>query len=118
MVAHTVEIAGRRLVILEEADYLRLVARRRTRAASAELPPLPARNQAGRRPAAQYIVTSIARDIIRERKAAGLTQAQLAKRARIPSEMLARIEAAREAPTPRMLEKIDRALKSALVEVS
>ncbi len=118
MLARTVAIAGKRLVILEEADYLRLVGKQRTRAGPADLPPLPPRNSSGRRPAAQYIITSIARDIIRERKSAGLTQAQLSKRARVPRETLARIEAAKEAPTPRTLQKIERALKSARLMMS
>lgn len=108
MVAQTIEIAGKRLVILEESDYLRL--RRRGKASSIDLPPIPPPNSAGNRPAAAYIFASIARDIVAERKAAGLTQEQLAKRSGIRQETLSRIESGKHTPTMQTLKKIDRAL--------
>jgi ribosome-binding protein aMBF1 (putative translation factor) len=111
MVAQTVEIAGKRLVILEEADYLRLCQGSRSgRRAAANLPPLPARNPSGRRPAAAYILTSIAREIVADRKAVGLSQQDLAKRAGIRQETLSRIESGKNTPTLNTLKRIDRAL--------
>jgi ribosome-binding protein aMBF1 (putative translation factor) len=108
MVAQTIEIAGKRLVILEESDYLRL--RGRGKSSGTNLPSLPPRNSAGNRPAAAYILASIARDIVAERKAAGFTQEQLAKRAGIRQETLSRIESGKHTPTMKTLKKIDRAL--------
>lgn len=111
MVAQRVEIAGKRLVILEESDYLRLRSSRSgTPAPDAELPALPPRNRAGRRPAAAFVLASIARDIVADRKSAGLTQQELAQRARIRQETLSRIESGKHTPTLSTLRKIDRAL--------
>ena len=112
MVAQTVEIAGKRLVILEESDYLELRSRRRSTAKEDELPALPPRNRSGRRPAAAYILSSIGREIVADRKAAGLTQQELADRAGIRQETLSRIESGKHAPTLKTLKKIDRVLGS------
>ena len=111
MVAQIVRIAGKRLVILEEADYLRLCTRGRKSESSTDITPLPSLNPSGRRPAAAYILASIARDIAADRKSAGLTQHQLARRARIRQETLSRIESGKHTPTMKTLKKIDRALK-------
>jgi DNA-binding XRE family transcriptional regulator len=111
MVAQVVQIAGKRLVILEESDYLRLCARRHGSQPSDELPALPPRNRSGRRGAAAYIVASIAREMVAERKAAGLTQQELARLAGIRQETLSRLESGKRAPTMRTLTKIERALK-------
>lgn len=92
MLAGAVEISGKR---------------RRT---DRDLPPLPPRNRSSRRPAAAYILASIAREILADHKAAGLTQQELAKRAGIRQETLSRIESGRHTPTLRTLRKIDRAL--------
>ena len=110
MVAQTVEIAGKRLVILEEADYLKLRSLHGDLSGDFEFPPLPPRNRAGRRPAAAYILSSIARDIVEDRKAAGLTQVELARQAGIRQETLSRLEAGKHTPTMKTLQKIDRAL--------
>lgn len=110
MAAQTVEIAGKRLVILEESDYLQLRSRRKTARSQREVAPVPPRNRSGRRPAAAYILASIAREIVADRKAAGFTQQELAKRARIRQETLSRIESGKHTPTLKTLKKIDRAL--------
>jgi len=107
MVARTVEIAGKRLVILEESDYLRLRSSGDPALHEQGPPPLPARNRSGRRPAAAYILASIAREIVADRKAAGLTQQQLAKQAGIRQETLSRIESGKQTPTARTLKRID-----------
>src|SRR5437764_8272799 len=110
MVARTIEIAGKRLVILEEGDYLRLCSRVGKSQTHEELPPFPPRNRSGRRPAAAYILASIARDIVADRKAAGLTQQELAHRAGIRQETLSRIESGKHTPTLATLRKIDKVL--------
>jgi len=109
MVAQTVEIAGKRLVILEESDYLRL-CRGAGKVVRHEPAALPARNSSGRRPAAAYILATIARDIVTDRKAAGLSQQELARRAGIRQETLSRIESGKHIPTRSTLRKIDKAL--------
>jgi DNA-binding XRE family transcriptional regulator len=106
MVAQVVQVAGKRLIILEESEYLRL----RSGGAEAELPSLPPRNRSGRRPAAAFILASIAREIVADRRATGLTQEQLAKRAGIRQETLSRIESGKHTPSLKTLKKIDRAL--------
>lgn len=112
MVAQTIEIAGKRLVILEESEYLKLRSPRGPQAKDRELPPLLQRNRAGRRPAAAYILASIAREIVGDRKAAGLTQQELARRAGIRQETLSRIESGKHKPTMKTLKKIDRVLSN------
>ena len=67
----------------------------------------------GNVPALEFIRVSIARDIIRERKARGLTQERLAELAGVRQETLSRIESGKHSPTVRTVEKIDRALKRA-----
>ncbi|HEY1922524.1 MAG TPA: helix-turn-helix transcriptional regulator [Tepidisphaeraceae bacterium] len=110
MVAQMVQIAGKRLVILEESDYLRLCSRVGGRQANQSPPTLPPRNPSGRRPAAAYILASIANEIAADRKAAGLTQQQLARRAGIRQETLSRIESGKHTPKLATLKKIDRVL--------
>lgn len=64
-------------------------------------------------PALEFVRATIAREILRERKALGLTQGQLAKLARVRQETLYRLEIGRHSPTVRTVEKIERALKRA-----
>jgi hypothetical protein len=56
------------------------------------LPPLPQPDADGNFPAVDYGRASIARGIIRDRVAAGLTQRELAKRAGVRVETLCRIQ--------------------------
>jgi ribosome-binding protein aMBF1 (putative translation factor) len=114
MSVQTIKLKGQRFVMLPEAEYKRLErlaagAERDT----AELPALPKPDAGGNYPALQYIKASIARDIIRERKALGLTQAELAARAGLRQETLSRLESGKHSPTVRTVEKIDRALQTA-----
>jgi len=75
------EVKGKRFVLVPEAEYRRL---RRLAAGSAgeagELPSLPQANTRGNYPALEYIRASIARDIIQERQALGLTQQEADQR--------------------------------------
>ena len=67
----------------------------------------------GNVPALEYVRASIARDIIRERRALGLTQEQLAKLSGVRQETICRLETGQHSPTVRTIEKIERALKRA-----
>lgn len=105
----TIDIKGDRYVLLEKREYDRL----RTMVAKlSELaPPIPKPDERGLRPAMPTIRAIIARDIIRDRLAAGLTQKELAKLAGVRAETMHRIEAGKHTPTEATIEKIDRALK-------
>ena len=59
------------------------------------------------------MAVSIAREILRRRRAAGLTQARLAELAGVRAETIHRIEAAKHSPSVRTVQKIDRALSKA-----
>jgi transcriptional regulator with XRE-family HTH domain len=55
----------------------------------------------------------VARQVVRARKAAGWTQAELASRAGVRTETVRRIESGKHSPGLKTMAKIDRALKSA-----
>ena len=105
----TIEIQGKPYVVIERDEYDRL----KTLAKAAELPPLPKPDAKGNFPAVDYAKASIARDIIRDRVAAGLNQKQLAKLAGIRVETLCRIETGKFTPSVGTILKIDRVLKAA-----
>lgn len=97
---------GQRYVILPEAEYCRLTGE----------PPLPEPDAQGNVPAVEYARASLARKLIRRRKLAGLTQAELARRAGVRPETLNRIERGNSTPTVASIDKLDRALTKALAK--
>jgi DNA-binding XRE family transcriptional regulator len=103
-----VKIDGKRMVMLEESDYERLLSK-----ADEWEPLLPEPNADGNYPALEYARVSLARKIIRDRRRLGLTQVELARRAAIRPETLNRIEHGKVSPTIATVEKIDRALQRA-----
>ena len=105
----TIQLEGKAYVIVERAEFERLT----TLAKAAELPAYPGPDAKGNYPAKEYLRVSIARDIIRDRVAAGLNQKELAKRAGIRVETLCRIESGKHTPSIPTIEKIDKALKAA-----
>jgi ribosome-binding protein aMBF1 (putative translation factor) len=74
---------------------------------------MPARRANGDYPAIEAARVSIARDVIRGRKAAALSQAELARRAGIRVETLNRIEKAKVTADVATMERIDKALAAA-----
>ena len=78
-----------------------------------DLPPLPPANERGLYPAIETARVIIARQVIRGRKAAGWTQAELAARAGVRQETISRIETGKHSPGLKTMAKIDRALKDA-----
>ncbi|HLN26306.1 MAG TPA: helix-turn-helix transcriptional regulator [Gemmataceae bacterium] len=98
---------GKRLVVLEEAEYERLA-----RSADAWEPDLPQPNERGNYPL-EALTIALARDILRARRKLGLSQAELARRAGIRPETLNRIEQGKHSPSVATVDKIDRALKKA-----
>ena len=76
-------------------------------------PRLPAALPDGNFPAVAFTRASIAREIVARRRKAGLSQAELARRAGIRPETLNRIERAHTAPRVSIVEKIAKALEVA-----
>lgn len=112
MPRQTIERNGKRFVLVEAGELRRL--ERLARGAAADdsaLPPLPAADKYGNRPAVEYAQASIARSIIQERRQLGLTQVELARLAGVRQETICRLESGKHAPVVRTVEKIDRALK-------
>lgn len=110
MQRQTVKMNGKTFVLIEPRELQRL-ERIASRAESDELPPLPATNADGNRPAVAFARASIARSIVTERKELGLTQEALAKSAGIRQETLSRLESGKHSPTIRTVQKIERALQ-------
>jgi DNA-binding XRE family transcriptional regulator len=104
-----VQLGGEAYVILPRADYEKLT----TLAKAADLPPLPNATANGNFPAVEYARASLARKIIRQRVAAGLTQRELARRAGVRPETLCRIETGKHTPSVPTVDKINRALQRA-----
>jgi|tagenome__1003787_1003787.scaffolds.fasta_scaffold18319611_1 ribosome-binding protein aMBF1 (putative translation factor) len=111
-----IEVAGRRFVLMEESEYERLCAKASETVPldDENLPPLPKPDKQGRFPALEYARVSLARDVIRDRRAAGLTQQELAHRAGTRQETISRIESGSYTASHKLIERIDRALQSAL----
>ena len=102
----TVTLGGERFVILPEADYRELVG-------ETWEPPLPVPDAHGNYPAVEAARVLLARKIIRRRRAAGLTQADLAQRAGVRVETLSRLEHAKHSPNVATVDKIVRILEQA-----
>lgn len=117
MVAGTIQLRGKRFVILPEAEYDRL----RQRAAvvgDVDMPELPARLSSGNYPAIQAMRVALARKLIKRRWAARLSQAELARRSGVRAETLNRIEKAKVSADTATVTKIARALEKAEREAS
>ncbi|HEV7223650.1 MAG TPA: helix-turn-helix transcriptional regulator [Pirellulales bacterium] len=97
--------AGERLVVLPEAEFLRLTG-------EAAEPPLPPPNARGNYPALETMRALMARDLVRSRRALGWSQAELARRAGVRAETLNRIEQGRHSASVSTIEKLDGALKA------
>jgi DNA-binding XRE family transcriptional regulator len=112
MTVKILELAGKRWAILPEKDYKRLTAHSK---ASGEVgwPELPEPDAEGNYPAVAYARVSLARKIIKARRRAGWTQADLARRSGIRPETLNRIEKGRTTPEVSTIAKIERALEAA-----
>lgn len=111
-----IQVAGQRFVLLEEAEYERLCAQASERVPldDSDLPPLPSPDRDGRFPALEYARISLARDVIRDRRAAGLTQHELAELAETRQETISRIEGGNYTASHKLIERIECALQAAL----
>ena len=109
-----IEVAGKRFVLLEEPVYERL-CRDAGQAIGDDdrLPALPSPDAKGRFPAVEYTRISLARNLIRDRKAAGLSQERLAELAGVRQETISRLETGKHSASPRTIEKLDKAITAA-----
>jgi DNA-binding XRE family transcriptional regulator len=101
----TITRKGRRFVLVPIEEYERLSDR--------GLPPFPPVDADGTSNAIDFARTSIARSLIADRRAAGLSQQQLAKLAHVRQETISRIESGKHTATVRIIDKLDKAIRRA-----
>lgn len=103
-----IEVEGKQFVLLPKIEYERLCreAGQALPVDDEELPPLPKPDKNGRIPALEYARISLARDLIRDRKRAGLSQQKLAELAGIRQETISRIETGKHTAAPKTVDKI------------
>ena|SRR5882724_1480795 len=111
MHVQTLTVAGKKFALVPFDDYRQLV--KGARPDETGLPPLPEPLADGNYPALELMRVSIARDIIKRRRAAGLSQAELARRAGIQPAVLNRIEKAKVDAETATVDKILGALNAA-----
>jgi DNA-binding XRE family transcriptional regulator len=111
MTVKILELAGKRWAIMPERDYKRLAAH--AGETEGDGPALPTPDAHGNYPAVEYARASLARKIIKVRRMAGLSQAELARRAAIRPETLNRIEKGKTSPDTATIAKIEHALRTA-----
>jgi DNA-binding XRE family transcriptional regulator len=87
-----------------------LIPRQEYEALTAKLPEVPPADASGNVPAAAYGRASVARSIIKNRLAAGMTQKALADAAGVRIETINRIEKVKVTPDTKTIMKIDRVL--------
>jgi DNA-binding XRE family transcriptional regulator len=110
----TLTLGRKRFVVIPEAEYKRLTSSETGGdGGGVELLPLPKADAEGNLPAVEYARASLARKIIKARRAAGLSQAELARRAGVRPETLNRIEKGRNTPDTATIAKISRVLEKA-----
>lgn len=101
----TVTRKGRKFVLVPVEEYERLNG--------LGLPPFPPVDAEGTSNAIEFARASIARSLIADRRAAGLSQQQLAKLAHVRQETISRIESGKHTATVRVIDKLDKAIRRA-----
>jgi DNA-binding XRE family transcriptional regulator len=104
----TLDIRGRKFVLIPESEYRRL-----TKRLVPAIPRMPAMSSDGTYPAAEAMRAMMARKIIAARKAVGLSQVALARKAGIRVETLNRLEKGKHTPDLATMAKINKALDDA-----
>lgn len=109
-----IEVEGKRFVLLEESEYDRLCREAgETSDATDDLPPLPEPDADGRVPAVAYARASIARDLIRARRGAGLSQRELSELSGVRQETISRLESGKHSASPRTVDRLTAAIEAA-----
>lgn len=112
MVCQNLTVAGKEFVIISKADFEQL-SRRAEVIDDVAIPSLPPALPDGTYPALRSGRAVLARKLIRRRWGVGLTQAELARRARIRAETLNRIEKAKVTADTATVARIVRVLEQA-----
>jgi DNA-binding XRE family transcriptional regulator len=86
MTIQTLDIDGRKLVVLTEEAFAELMEK------AGVLPPLPPADKNGTRDALAFADAAIARKLVTRRIRAGLTQTELARRSGVRLETICRLE--------------------------
>ena len=115
MVAQNLKLGKEEFVILSKSDFERLT-RRAAVIDDVLVPSLPPALPDGTYPAIKAGRALLARKLIRRRWGVGLTQAEVARRARIRPETLNRIEKARVTADTATVARIVRVLEKAETE--
>ncbi|MEX2174512.1 MAG: helix-turn-helix transcriptional regulator [Pirellulaceae bacterium] len=103
----TLELGGKRFVVLEASEYEKL------RSAAGEGPALPRVDANGHVPALEYTRKSMAREVIARRKKAGWTVEQLARKAKVRVDVVRSLEQGESKTSVAAVDRIDRALRAA-----
>lgn len=103
----TMELEGTTYVLVPQEAWDKLSR------GEVEMPQLPPADPNGNRDAIGYARAAIARGIIRDRVAAGLSQAELARLAGMDRATLNRIEKAKVTPDVKTVGRIDKAIRKA-----
>lgn len=74
------------------------------------MPRLPKAAKDGSVPAGEFAMADIAREVVRRRIAAGMTQQELAKKIGVRPETISRLESAKHLPRIETMERIDHVL--------
>jgi DNA-binding XRE family transcriptional regulator len=98
---------GRKFVLVPAEAWERIAT------GAVTMPEVPTTDAEGNMDALEFARATIARGIIRDRVAAGLSQAELARRAGIQPAVLNRIEKAKVVPDNSTMKKIDAVLSPA-----
>ncbi|HEY8668831.1 MAG TPA: helix-turn-helix domain-containing protein [Tepidisphaeraceae bacterium] len=112
MLAGTIQVSGKRFVIVPEAEYDRL-RQRAAVAGDTDIPELPGKLASGNYPAMEAMRVGLARKLIKRRWGVGLSQAEVARRANIRPETLNRIEKAKVTADTATVTMIVRVLEKA-----
>jgi DNA-binding XRE family transcriptional regulator len=108
MSVQTLTVDKKKFALVPYEDYKQLL--KGAKPDETGLPPLPEPLPGGNYPAREFMRASIARDIIKARRKAGLSQAELARRAGIQPAVLNRIEKAKVDAETATVDKIMAAL--------
>ena len=100
----TLTVNGKTFVLVPASEYRALI--RRAMASDARLPPKPKPQANGNYDAIAAMRAIIARDLIRDRRKAKLSQRELALAAKVPQSTVARIESGKFSPRPKTLKKL------------
>ena len=107
MTTHEVVMDGRKYVMIPRDEWDRIAKH----LPDPDLLPEPTPNADGSF-SPEHVRVMLCNKIIRQRKSAGMTQAQLAKRAGIRVETISRLESGKHIPSVRTMDKIEAAITS------